>query len=174
MVPRAHLVFCEKIKTNGMFWSFVSIATDYCACNNYWHVSTSLWFRFWQDDRWPHQIWMMQMTVKWGLLISFQGHNSEGTWWCHQMETFSALLAHCEGNPPVTSGFPSQRLVMQSFDGFCDLWLQKWLSKQSRHCWFEMPLHSLWCHCNEIHHLHYAGIILCMQSASEIRCYNVM
>ena len=37
------------------------------------------------------------------------------------METFSALLALCEGNPPVTSGFPSQRPVAQSFDIFFDL-----------------------------------------------------
>ena len=42
-------------------------------------------------------------------------------WWCHQMETFSALLACCEGNPPVTGGFPSQRLVTRSFDVFFDL-----------------------------------------------------
>ena len=27
-------------------------------------------------------------------------------WWCHQMETFSALLAICEGNTTVTSGSP--------------------------------------------------------------------
>ena len=33
-------------------------------------------------------------------------------WWCHQTETFSALLALCEGNPPVTGGFPSQLPVM--------------------------------------------------------------
>ena len=32
-------------------------------------------------------------------------------WWRHQMEIFSALLALCEGNPPVTGGFPSQRPV---------------------------------------------------------------
>ena len=31
------------------------------------------------------------------------------TWWHHQMETFSTSLALSEGNPPVTSGFPSQR-----------------------------------------------------------------
>ena len=37
------------------------------------------------------------------------------------METFSALLDLCEGNPPVTGGFPSQRPVTQSFDVFCDL-----------------------------------------------------
>ena len=30
------------------------------------------------------------------------------TWWRHQKETFSSLLAICEGNPTVTSGFPSQ------------------------------------------------------------------
>ena len=34
------------------------------------------------------------------------------------METFSALLALSEWNPPVTSGFPSQRPVTQSFDVF--------------------------------------------------------
>ena len=33
---------------------------------------------------------------------------SRNTWWRHQMETFSALLALCEGNPLVTCGFPSQ------------------------------------------------------------------
>ena len=27
-------------------------------------------------------------------------------WWRHQTETFSALLALCEGNPPVNGGFP--------------------------------------------------------------------
>ena len=32
------------------------------------------------------------------------------------METLSALLALCEGDPPVTDGFPSQRPVMQSSD----------------------------------------------------------
>ena len=32
---------------------------------------------------------------------------------------------------------------------FFDLWLNRQLSKQSRHRWFEMPSHSLWCHCNE-------------------------
>ena len=29
-------------------------------------------------------------------------------WRRHTMETVSALLALCEGNPPVTGGFPSQ------------------------------------------------------------------
>ena len=30
------------------------------------------------------------------------------TWWRHQMETFSALLALCAGNSPVTGEFPAQ------------------------------------------------------------------
>ena len=43
------------------------------------------------------------------------------TWWRHQMETFSALLALCVGNSPVTGGFPPQRQVTRSFDVFFDL-----------------------------------------------------
>ena len=41
-------------------------------------------------------------------------------WWRHQMETFSALLALCVENSPVTGEFPSQRPVTWSFDVF--LW----------------------------------------------------
>ena len=69
-------------------------------------------------------------------------------WWRHQMEKNSEILALCEGNPPVTSGFPSQRPVMQSFDVFFDLRLNKRLSKQSRHRLFETPSRSLSHHCN--------------------------
>ena len=35
------------------------------------------------------------------------------------MRTFSALLAPCEGNPPVTSEFPSQRPVTRMFPLVC-------------------------------------------------------
>ena len=70
------------------------------------------------------------------------------SWGCHQMETFSALLVLCAGNSPVTVEFPAQRPVMQSFDVFFDLCLNKRLSKQSWGWWFEMPSCSLWCHCN--------------------------
>ena len=60
------------------------------------------------------------------------------------------LLTLCQGHPPVTSGFPSQRPVMQSFDVFFEWHLNKQLSKQLR-CWsFEMPLHSLSRHCNDV------------------------
>ena len=38
----------------------------------------------------------------------------EITWWSHQMETFSALLAFGAGNSPLTGEFPSQRPVTRS------------------------------------------------------------
>ena len=54
------------------------------------------------------------------------------TWWRHQMETLSALLAICAGNSPVPGKFPAQRPVTRSFDVFFDLLRRnKRLSKQS-------------------------------------------
>ena len=74
----------------------------------------------------------------------------EFTWigWHHQMVAFSALLALCVGNSPVTGEFPSQRPVTQSFDVFFDLRLNKGFSKQWRRWRFETPLRLLWRHCN--------------------------
>ena len=81
--------------------------------------------------------------------MRYQEYGICRTWWRHQMEAFSALLALCERNAPVTGGFPSQRPVTWSFDAFFDLRLEKQLSKQSRRRWFETPSHSLWRHCND-------------------------
>ena len=75
--------------------------------------------------------------------------NLAETWWLHQMETFSASLAICAGNSLATGEFPSHRPVTLSFDVFFRLPLNKWLSKQSWGWWFEMPLRSLWRHCND-------------------------
>ena len=75
--------------------------------------------------------------------------------WRHQMETFSALLDLCEGNPLVTGGFPSQRPVTRSFDVYFDLCPNKRLSKQSRRWWFETRLRSLWRHCKVINRCHH-------------------
>ena len=62
------------------------------------------------------------------------------------MESFSALLALCVGNSPVTGEFPVQRPMTQSFDVFFNLRPNKQLSKQSWGWLFEMPLRSLWRH----------------------------
>ena len=71
------------------------------------------------------------------------------SWWRHQMETFSALLALCAGNSSVTGEFPSQRPVTRSFEVFFDLCLNKRLSKQLRRRRFETPSRSLWRYCVE-------------------------
>ena len=55
------------------------------------------------------------------------GHNvlsNGGTWplpWCHQIETYSVLLAICAGNLLVPGEFPAWRTVTRSFDVFFDL-----------------------------------------------------
>ena len=63
------------------------------------------------------------------------------SWWRHEMETFYALLAICAEISPVLP-------VTRSFDVFCDLRLDKRLSKQSRGWWFETPSRPLWRHRN--------------------------
>ena len=83
-------------------------------------------------------------------LYRIQGHQMFKSSWHHQMETFSAFLALCEGNSQVTGEFPSQRPVTQSFEVLFDLRLNKRLSKQSRRRWFETPSPPLWRHCNII------------------------
>ena len=67
------------------------------------------------------------------------------SWWRHQMETRYWPI---EGNPPVTSGFPS-RPVMRSSSVSFDMRLHKRLSQQSRHLGFETSSRSLWSHSNE-------------------------
>ena len=45
------------------------------------------------------------------------------------METFSALLALCAGNSPVTGEFPAQRPVTRSFDFFFNwVWINSWVN----------------------------------------------
>ena len=76
--------------------------------------------------------------------------NYRGTWWGHQMEAFSALLAVCAGNSPVTGEFPTQRPVTQSFGVSLICALNKRLSEQTWGWWFETPVRPLWRHCNDL------------------------
>ena len=82
----------------------------------------------------------------WVYIISY---HSFITWWRHQMEAFSALLAICAGNSPVHGEFPAQRPVTRSFDVFFDLSLNQRLSKPSLGWWYETLSRPLWRHCNE-------------------------
>ena len=71
-----------------------------------------------------------------------------GPWWHHQIEIYSASLALCGRNPPVTIGFPSQRPATRIFKVFFfDLRLSIRSSKQPRRWWFETPWCSLWRYC---------------------------
>ena len=74
------------------------------------------------------------------------------SWWRHQMETFSALLAFGAGNSPVSGKFPAQRPVARSFDVFFDLRLNQRLSKQPWGWWYETPSRPLWRHRNGYFH----------------------
>ena len=79
-----------------------------------------------------------------------KNENIKKTWWRHQMETFSALLAICADNSPVSGEFSTQRPVTRSFDVFFDLRLNKRLSKQSWGWWFETLWRPLWRHRNDL------------------------
>ena len=87
--------------------------------------------------------WWHQNVYEWTLEAP-QCLVDHSAWWCHQMETFSASLSLCVGNSPVTGEFPPQRPVTRSFDVFFALHMNKQLSKQSIHWWFDMPSRSLW------------------------------
>ena len=55
------------------------------------------------------------------------------SWWRHQMETFSALLAICTGNSPVPGEFPAQRPVTRSFvflGFFICVWINGWVNNR--------------------------------------------
>ena len=60
------------------------------------------------------------------------------------------VTGHCAGNTPVTGEFSAQRPVTRSFDVFCDLRLNNWLSKQWCGWWFETLSRPLWRHSNGI------------------------
>ena len=80
--------------------------------------------------------------------MEYVSRNMTNSWWHHQMETFSALLAICAGNSPVSGEFPTQRPMTRSFDVFFDLRLNKRLSRQSWGWWLETLSHPLWRHRN--------------------------
>ena len=60
-------------------------------------------------------------------------------WWRHQMEAFSALLALCVGNSPVTGEFPPQRTSNLEHWCFFDVGHGKLLSKRSNGRWPGTP-----------------------------------
>ena len=53
------------------------------------------------------------------------------TWWRHQMETFSALLALCAGYSTVTGEFPTQRPVTRALMfSLIRAWINSWVNNR--------------------------------------------
>ena len=143
-------------------WKRIPILLALCAGNSLHKepvMWTSLFLLCWWTNCWTNT-WvagdMRAMTFMWHRCNATCTSNVDGgihlisvnSWWRHQMETFSALLAICARNSPVTGKFPSQSAVLRSFAVFFDLRLNKRLREQSWGWWFETPSHSLWRHCN--------------------------
>ena len=92
-----------------------------------------------------------------------------------------ALLCLCALNPPVTGEFPLQRPVTRSFGVFHDLRLNKRLSKQSKHRWFETSSRPLWRHFNDRQHTRFVStyvkaitpsLVMIMQISAVPVCYS--
>ena len=69
--------------------------------------------------------------IDWRLSASLKWCKRPWTWWRHQMETFSALLALCAGNSPVPMNSPhkGQRrgALMLSF---IFVWINDWVNNR--------------------------------------------
>ena len=98
----------------------------------------------------------------------------QASWWRHQMETFSALLAICAGNSPVPGEFPTQRPVTRSFHVYFDLRPNKRLSKQSWGWWFETLSCPLWRHRNMWKGFRCHDVIMYNKNVSGVSGYVVI
>ena len=140
------LVTLDKKILLGPLFAYVSDRIDHCWQKNFGHTCKGSTFgiAFSKDLRIIIFSAHTTITVLYDPLMYF----SLLSWWRHQMETFSALLAICAGNSPVPGEFPTQRPVTRSFDDFFDLRLNKRLSKQSWGWWLETLSRPLWRHRN--------------------------
>ena len=85
------------------------------------------------------------------------------SWWRHQMETFSALLAICAGNSPVPGEFPhkGQWRGAWMFSLIC-VWINDWVNNREagdlrRHRTHYNVIVIYWCHpvCRYDNLMHY-------------------
>ena len=143
--------FVQLLMLNECFWFMIPLPTSAnylifhswspCAAHPY----PSMRFQF-NQSYWRRIC--KQFTICSSQLL-FGIHCHRLSWWRHQMETISALLAICAGNSPVSGEILAQRPVTQSFDVFFDLRLNGRLSKHSWGWWLEMPSRPLWRHSND-------------------------
>ena len=116
-------------------WNIHSLWPNYVISNR---KVGQQWYKKWLD------IWWHQAITRTEPILTYHhwGPVTINAWWCHQMETFPALLALCVGNSPHKGQWRTTLMF------FFDLHLNKWLSKQPWGWWFETPSRSLWRCCN--------------------------
>ena len=101
----------------------------------YW-ASNYLWDPTKTAMKWSNKDYMICLnycTVSiYSLLLTFPWHSINIiVWWRHQIETFSALLALCARNSPVTGEFPhkGQWRVALMFSLIC-AWINGWVNNR--------------------------------------------
>ena len=136
--PQLHRYFSRTLDNFFLVLSYLESMHDFAICH------ADKWQRYCEPQNARHSTpayIMPQVVGTWKRRCAY-------SWWRHQMEIFSALLAFCVCHSPMTGEFPSQRPVTRSFDVFFDLRLNRQLSKQWRRWWFATLPRSLWCHSN--------------------------
>ena len=160
--------FTPLFKSNGNF--FCDFQMYYLHSMNRLQILHAAWWGVSQVLRWISQVYQSLSTIgEHSRLIRFEKCAVEmvshrRTWWRHQTETFSALLAICAGNSPIPGEFPTQRPMTRSFDVYFDLRPNKRLSKQRRGWWLETQSCPLWRHRNKIRGYEYCstGLFACV------------
>ena len=140
-----------KLTQNKNILLKMHLELSFVKCRSFcWHVKciptkviSAFSCLFYQDN--PKNIWLIFLFCHYWKIEDII---KPLTWWRHQMETFSALLAICGGihRSPVNSPHKGQWRGALTFPL---IWLNRQLSKQSWGWWFETPSCSLWRHCNE-------------------------
>ena len=97
--------------------------------------------------RWGMYVWpgISELTMWYATLAAIAAHQTDIPLlhedvikWKH----FSALLAICAGNPPVTGEFPSERPVTRSFDiSLIIAWTNGWVSNRGAGDLRRHPIH---------------------------------
>ena len=91
---------------------------------------------FFQNNALQVNAWDMIKIMAWGAMSV--------SWWSHNLETLSALVARCEGNHRWMVDSPHKGPMTLIFDVLFDVSLKQPLNKHSGFWLFETPWRSLW------------------------------
>ena len=93
---------CVHLSNNG--WCLVKYGHPHHLINNS-ELKTDCKLKLTRiDDEHISETQCLMITIFFLLIQDF-----DKWWWHHDKEIFSALLAHCEENPPIADGFTPQR-----------------------------------------------------------------